>query len=448
MANMATQVKREHWSSKIGFIITTAGAAVGLGNLQRFPYMVAENGGAAFVFIYLLCVILLSVPLMLVEFAIGRNTDSNPIDALKKLRPNSPWKYVGVLAIATPFFILSYYLVAAGWTLGYMIQMLTGATMPHSEYAANAYYSLSGVAAILIPTIFIVKKGLKQGLEKWSKILMPILLILMLFLVVRTLFLPNSLEGIKFYLYPDFTQISAKTFLYAMSQAFFSLCIGEAVLITYGSYAKKEDNLISSAIYIALFDTVIALVAGFIIFPALFSFGLPPGQGAGLVYNVMPHVFFKLPFGFLFGAAYFLVLTFAALTTCIALLDMPVAYLIESRGWSSYRATWTVGGAAFLCSIPAALSLGANTTLTELSLPFFHEKGFYNVMDFLWGNLGMVIGGLSLSIFTGWFWGIESALKELRRGCPYFTWQGKIWGLIIKFFAPLAISFILLSLLF
>lgn len=448
MANMATQVKREHWSSKIGFIITTAGAAVGLGNLQRFPYMVSENGGAAFVFIYLLCVIFLSIPLMLVEFAIGRNTDSNPIDALKKLRPNSLWKYVGVLAIATPFFILSYYLVAAGWTFGYMIQMLTGSTLPHSEYAANATYSLSGILAILIPTIFIVKKGLKQGLERWSKILMPILLILMLFLVIRTLFLPNSFEGIKFYLYPDFSEITPKTFLYAMSQAFFSLCIGEAVLITYGSYAKKEDNMISSALYIALFDTIIAIAAGFIIFPALFAFGLSPSQGAGLVYNIMPHLFFKLPLGWLFGAAYFLVLTFAALTTCIALLDMPVAYLIESRGWSSYKATWTVGAAAFLFSIPAALSLGANNILTELSLPFLHEKGFYNLMDFIWGNLGMVIGGLSLSIFTGWFWGTEPAIQELRTGCPYFTWQGKIWGWIIKYFAPLAISFILLSLFF
>lgn len=440
--------KREHWSSKIGFIITTAGAAIGLGNLQRFPYMVAENGGAAFVIIYLLCVALLSVPLMLVEFAIGRNTDANPIDALKKLRPHSPWKYVGVLAILTPFFILSYYLVAAGWTLGYMIQMFTGSALPHAEYAANPVYSIGGVLAILIPTIFIVKKGLKQGLEKWNKILMPILLILMLFLVVRSLLLPNSIEGLKFYLYPDFSQISPKTFLYAISQAFFSLCIGEAVLITYGSYTKKSDNIISSAIYIALFDTLIALAAGFIIFPALFAFGQHPAQGAGLVYNVMPHVFFKLPFGSVMGVAFFLVLSFAAFTTCIALLDMPVAYLTESRKWSTNQATWTVGLAAFFFSLPAALSLGGNTALTELTLPLLREKGFYNLMDFIWGNLGMVIGGLSLSIFTGWFWGIDSALNELRIGCPYFTWQGRIWGWIIKYLAPVAISLILLSLFF
>jgi len=445
---MIVEGKREHWSSKIGFVITTAGASIGLGNLQRFPYMVAENGGAAFVLIYLLCVVFLSIPLMLVEFAIGRASDSNPIDAFKKLRPNSPWKYVGVLAISTAFFILTYYLVAAGWTLGYMVQMFTGTALPHAVYAANPYYSIGGVLAILLPTIFIVKRGLKQGLEKWNKILMPILLVLMLFLIIRSLFLPNSLEGLKFYLYPDFSLISMKTFLYALSQAFFSLCIGEAVLITYGSYTKKEDNIVSSSFYIALFDTAVALGAGFIIFPALSAFGQDPSQGAGLVYNVMPQVFSKLPFGAFMGIAFFLVLSFAALTTCIALLDMPVAYLTESRKWSQNRATWTVGLLALLFSIPAALSLGANTMLTELSVPFLKEKGFYNLMDFAWGNIGMVIGGLALSIFTGWFWGIDPALKELRTGCPYFTWQGRAWGWIVKYVAPIAIVLILLSLFF
>ena len=442
---MQTNKLRGKWSSRLGFILATSGAAIGLGNIQRFPYMTAEGGGSAFVFIYIFFVILLGLPLILVEFSLGRHTQKNPVCAIDQIRPKSLWKGVGALGILTSFFILTYYSVIGGWTLGYIVQSLFNIEPNLSAFAANPIYVLGYMALFLALTMMIVIKGVKKGIERYSKIFMPLLFLFILILVARSLTLPGCAEGIKYYLKPDFSELTPRVFLLALGQAFFSLSIGEAVLITYGSYTSKSERLPSSAAYIAGFDLLIALLAGLIIFPAIFSFGVSPRQGVGLTFMILPEIFLKMPFGNLFGTLFFLLLAFAAITTSIALLEMPVIYLIDSKKWSRKKSVWVVGTLAFLIGVPSALSHGALPSLTKL--PLFNQTSVYNVMDYLWGNLAMVLCGGLLAIFVGWIWGADKAAYELQIGCKKFATIKPLWIFIVKYLAPVLILIILLSLL-
>jgi neurotransmitter:Na+ symporter, NSS family len=443
---MKDQPLRERFSSRLGFILSSAGAAVGLGNIQRFPYLVAENGGACFVFIYLLAVLLIALPLMLVEFAIGRHGRSNPVDSIAKITPQGIWKYFGLLGVLTAFFILTYYLVASGWTLSYVLLTAFGKNISLESLNQNGLQTVASTLCFQCVVMLVVMRGVKSGVEKCSKILMPLMIFVLLALIIRVLTLENSLEGLKFYLYPDFSKVTSLTCVYALAQAFFSLCIGEAVLITYGSYAKSEDNLVSSAGYIALFDTAIALLAGLVIFPALFALNMSPSQGAGLLFNVMPAVFLKIAYGQFFGVLFFLLVAFAAFTTCIALLEITVSYTMDVFALSRKRATAIFGSLAFILSIPSALSNGVIKELTELTLPFIPVTGFHNIMDFVWGGLAMVMGGLGLCLFTAQIWGVKNAEKELLKGAPSFKKLAPLWGFLIKFVISPLIILVLLSL--
>ncbi len=440
--------KRESWGSTLGFILATSGAAIGLGNIQRFPYIVSEGGGAVFVLIYLLCILLIGIPLILVEFSIGRFSQKNPVDAINTIKPSSNWKYVGALGILTAFFILSYYSVIGGWTIGYFIQMICNVQTDLNSFSSNPVYVFGYMALFICITMLIVIKGIKKGIERYSKIFMPILFVILLILIIRSLTLPNSAEGITYYLKPDFSKLSKKVFMLALGQAFFSLSIGEAVLITYGSYTSKKENLFSAGISIAIFDTLIALFSGLIIFPALFSFNEIPNQGVGLSFIILPKVFCQMPLGNIFGALFFILLSFAALTTSIALLEMPVMYLIEKKKWSRKKAVWIMGSLAFLIGIPSALSHGANNYLSKIKIPFLNVFGFYNIMDFIWGNLAMVICGGLLSIFTAWVWKAKNASKELSISSKQFSYVKNIWIFLIKYFVPLGIALILINLFF
>ncbi len=437
--------KREGWASTLGFILATSGAAIGLGNIQRFPYLVAHSGGAPFVFVYLLFILLLGIPLILVEFSIGRFTQKNPVGAIETIKPKSSWKLVGYLAILTAFFILSYYSVIGGWTLGYCVEMLFNMQTNLQDFASNPVYVLGYTALFLCLTMLIVMKGIKKGIERYSKIFMPILLIILIVLVVRSLSLPNSMEGVLFYLKPDFSELTTETILLALGQAFFSLSIGEAVLVTYGSYTRKKENLFSSSLKIAGFDTAVALLAGLIIFPAIFSFHEPVDQGVGLSFEILPKVFSQMPFGNIFGLLFFLLLAFAALTTAIALLEMPVMYLIDTKKMSRKKAVWIMGSLAFLFSFPSALSHGANSFFSQMTITKLHISGFYNIMDFFWGSLGMVIGGGLLAIFTGWVWKAKNASNEILIGCAGFKKMENIWIFLVRYFCPIAIIIILLN---
>jgi NSS family neurotransmitter:Na+ symporter len=437
---------RGTWGSTLGFILATSGAAVGLGNIQRFPYMVSQNGGSSFVFIYLICVLVIGLPLILVEFSIGRHTQRNPVCAIEKIKPKSLWKYVGVLGVCTAFFILSYYSVIGGWTIGYVIKLIFNLKTDIHSLASSPVKSIGYMAVFIAITMFIVIKGIHKGIERYSKIFMPILFGLIIILMIKSLSLDNSWEGVKYYLYPDFSQINAKIILLALSQAFFSLSIGEAVLVTYGSYAPKQENLVSSASYVAIFDTLIAFLSGLIIFPALFAFGMNPKQGVALTFVVLPQVFNNMILGQLFGFLFFVLLTFAALTTSIALLEIPVIYLIDSKKWKRKKAVWVIGILAFLIGIPPALSSGGSKFFSELH--FLNYTGMYEIMDYIWGSLGMVITGGLLAVFTGWVWGIKQSAKELSIGCDNFYFYKPIWMYTVKFFAPICIFIIFLSIIF
>jgi len=443
---MKSEQQKDHWGSRLGFILATSGAAVGLGNIQRFPYITAQNGGAAFVLIYLACVAFLGLPLILVEFSIGRRTGKNPFDAIKELCPGSLWKFAGLLGIATAFFIQSYYVVVAGWTLAYSGMMLTGKTMPIDEFASQPSMVIPCTLIFQFITAFIVLQGLKKGIERFSKILMPGLMVLLLILAVRSLSLEGSLSGVSYYLNPDFSKINPQVILFALCQAFFSLCIGEAVLVTYGSYTKKSENLLSSAACISLFDTMIALLSGLIIFPALFAMHQDPDQGTGLIFNIMPEIFQKIPFGNFFGFGFFVILSFAALTTCIALMEIPTNFIMQSKNWTRKKSVFCVATLTFLISIPAALSKGGVTWLSEMSIESVRVQGFYEIMDFVWGSLAMVTGGFLLSLFVGWKWGTKNAIKELSQGSPFFKKIAPLWGFHIRYIAPVVIFIILMSL--
>ncbi|MCB9229929.1 MAG: sodium-dependent transporter [Deltaproteobacteria bacterium] len=440
--------KKDKWGSRLGFILATSGAAVGLGNIQRFPYITAQNGGAAFVLVYLLCVLLLGLPLILVEFAIGRNTGKNPFDAIKELAPGSWWKFAGLLGIATAFFIQSYYVVVAGWTLGYSAMMISGHHIPVDDFARQPAFILPLTLIFQILSCIIVMQGLQKGIERFSKILMPALVFLLILLAIRSLTLEGSMAGLSYYLKPDFSRLSPQVILSALCQAFFSLCVGEAVLVTYGSYTKKTDNLISSAVCISLFDTLTALLAGLIIFPSLFAMNRHPDhQGVGLIFDVMPEIFYQLPFGHFFGFCFFVILAFAALTTCIALMEIPSEFLMQQTGWTRKTCVALVGSLAFLISIPAALSRGACSWLSQISAGLnSNTRGVYEIMDFIWGNLAMVIGGLLLAIFVGWKWGTHHAAEELSQGAPGFRRLAPYWSFHIRYLIPLTLLIILASL--
>lgn len=439
--------KREHWGSQLGFILAASGAAVGLGNIQRFPYVVSEHGGAAFLLVYIFCVCLIGVPMILVEFAIGRSALRNPSAALYKLSGGSKlWSAAGFLSILTAFFILSYYIVVAGWTLAYTVQYTyTKTPMPLSDLTSSPLLVIGATLVFQSLNMWIVRSGIKQGIERYSKVLLPFLFLLLISLVIRALTLPGSWDGLTFYLEPDFSELSIRAIPLALGQAFFSLSLGEAVLVTYASFTEKKEDLFFSGLSIAGFDTLVAILAGLLVFPTLFAFGYSPkSQGSGLLFNVMPDLIAGISYGQLFGLAFFLLLSFAALTTCIALFEICVTYISERFNLARSRAIWLVGGLSALLSVPVALSHGASDFLTNLYL--FGNQGLYNIVDFLWGGIAMVLNGLLLAIFVGWVWGPKKASREIISGSNAFARIASPWEFHVKYIIPGFILLILLGL--
>ncbi len=435
--------ERGEWGSRMGFIFAAAGSAIGLGNIWRFPYVTGQNGGAAFVIIYLLCVFFICFPYLLGELSLGRATQRNPIDAIRAIKPGSPWILVGVLCVLTGIAILSYYGVIAGWVLGYIVKELIRNPISFGEFIASPTIVLPLFLAFMLLTILVVYGGIQKGIERWSRILMPIMLVLMFVVILRSVTLEGASKGLSFYLKPDFSKVTGRTVLEALGQAFFSLSLGMGAMLTYGSYLSKKENLVSSGLYVALFDTAIALLAGFMIFPALFSFGLQPDAGPKLVFVVLPELFDKMPLGGLVGVLFFLLLAIAALTSTISLLEVPVSYLVDSKRWVRKQAVWIAGGFALLLGIPSALSQGAVPALS--SLPFFGGKGFLDLMDFIWGNISLALGAMLLSIFIGWVWGINQATDEVLTGAPGFKPYAPVWSLFIRYICPAVIFIVLLN---
>ena len=442
---------RGKWSSQIGFILAAAGSAIGIGNIWRFPYMTGKYGGALFLFVYLAAVILLGVPVLIAEIALGRFTGKNPVGAFKELRPKGPWKLVGYLGVVTGVMILSFYSLISGWTLGYFFKTLTGSlknvetsTTPgiFDVFAQNFWLQAFLLAVFLFITGYIVAKGIANGIEKACKLLMPVLCIIMFILLVRSLTLPGAMKGVEFYLKPDFSQLTPRVIIDALGQAFFSLSLGMGAMITYGSYLRKEENIPAGAAWVAFLDTFTAVLAGFIIFPALASFGMSPAGGHPLVFHILPVIFDKMPFGLLFGMLFFLLLGVAALASTVSMLEVVAAYCIDERKWSRRKSVWVALLASFLFGIPSVLSFGNATFFQKLPLL---KISFFEMMDFVWGSLALCVGALFIAIFVGYVWKSSNALKEIGQGTKKFNY-GRIWSFSVKVLCPLLIILTLLIL--
>ncbi len=452
MAMSSDTKGRGQWGSSLGFIMAAAGSAVGLGNIWRFPYLTGENGGGAFVFVYAICVLLIGIPLLLNEIALGRISGKNPIGAIKETGGNKFWQLAGVLCILVCFCVLSYYSVIAGWTIGYIFTELINIPIDFAEFQDTPMYVIPLCFVFILLTIGVVLGGVSGGIEKAAKFLMPVLFIIIIFIAGRSVTLEGAGAGIEYYLYPDFSKINSKVVLQALGQAFFSMSVGWGLMITFGSYLPKSGNIIASSGWIAGMDTTVALLGGLMVFPALFALlpGKDPAGGPALVFEVLPKVFDAMPGGNIIGALFFLLLLVAALTSSISMLEVPVAYMIDEKKWGRKKAAWTIGIAAMLLSIPSALSSIEGNIFSTISLNFLgnNQIGFFNIMDFLFGTFAVVVICLMLSLYTGWAKKIGDFADELSIGSPSFKgFSRKAWMFFIKWVCPIVIALVLLDLI-
>ncbi|MEJ2203987.1 MAG: sodium-dependent transporter [Gemmatimonadota bacterium] len=441
---MQTSTDRGAWSGKLGFVLAAAGSAIGLGNIWRFPYMASEGGGGVFVLVYLMCVLGIGVPVLFAELAIGRATERNPVGAFKKLAPGSWWPALGGMGVLAGFGILAFYAVIAGWTVGYLYMALTGTFGPDVDAAASGeiFSGLIGApgpalfltALFLGMTAMVVRGGVSAGIERASKILMPVLLGVLIVLVVRAVTLPGGTAGLEYFLRPDLSELTPRVFVTALGQALFSMSLGMGAMITYGSYFPRKDSLPFAGTAVALADMGIALLAGLVIFPALFSAGLDPQGGPGLVFVVLPTVFANMPAGTWWAILFFGCLSIAALTSTISLLEVVVAYFVDERGWPRKKAAATIAAACFLLAVPSALSQGANGWLTDL--------GWLDVQNIIWGNYGLSIGAILICIFVGYRWGTASMLQFVEMGGNRLRGRTML-GFVVKYVCPLAIAVVL-----
>ncbi|MFP4083535.1 MAG: sodium-dependent transporter, partial [Desulfonatronovibrio sp.] len=434
--------KREQWTTSLAFILAATGSAVGLGNIWRFSYVTGTNGGAAFVLIYLLAIIVIGYPLIMTEVSIGRKTQRNPVGAFWALAPNTPWWIVGGMAVTAGFVILSFYSIVAGWSLAYIFKSISGFTSD-MDFAETFVGHISSVwppivwhAVFMILTLAIIASGVVKGIQRWVKILMPALFIILLILVFRSVTLEGAAAGMSFYLTPRFGDVTSQTFLAAIGQAFFTLSLGMGAMITYGSYLKKDEPIPSNAAWVVGLDTSVAVIAGFAIFPAVFALGFDPATGPGLAFITLPAVFAELPLGSLFGFLFFLLLAVAALTSAISLLEVVVSWVVDEKGWSRGSASIIMGIAVFLMGIPC--TLGYNL-LGDVS---FLGMDILDTYDFIASDILLPLGGLLTAVFAGYIWTSKKACEEMNTSeCAIVV--GSWYGVLIRYVVPVAIVLIL-----
>jgi len=444
--------EREHWKSSLGFILAAAGSAVGLGNIWRFPTLTGQNGGGSFVLLYVSIVLLVGLPLMYVELSMGRAAQRGPVGAFKKLAPHPAWRLLGYLFVLTGIVILSYYGVVAGWTLKYFWIAITegfsrGGSGPFFEgFTQSGGSQIAFFLAFLGLTVGIVFFGIKGGIERMSVVLMPLLFILLLLLIVYGLTLPTAAAGLQYYLVPDMSQISGKTFVFAVGQAFFSLSLGMGAMLTYGSYLSPGTNLLKSGLVVVLCDTAVALMAGLLIFPVIG--GAPEKSGPGLVFVVLTDLFATLPAGRFVGALFFLLLAIAALTSTISLMEVAASYWMDERGWSRKKAVGIMGLSVLALGIPSALSLGAVDGLGNLVTIGGKALGFLDLMDFLFGNMALTLGGFLLILFAVFAWKRKNFESELYSGSTLSVATRQVLFFLLAVVAPLCLASILGYMLF
>jgi len=437
---------RGEFATRAGFILAAAGSAIGLGNIWKFPYVAGQNGGGAFLVIYLALVFSIGLSVMLAEFAIGRAARRNPIGAFAKLKGGA-WIGVDYMGVAAGFVILSFYAVVGGWTIAYTVHTL-GALLETADpkvlgaffgdFVADPKSSVLYHGLFMALTMAVVIGGVEKGIERASKILMPVLLVLLIALCLRAVTLPGAGAGLAFFLTPDFSKVGIETLHAALGQAFFSLSLGMGALLTYGSYLSRHVHLTSAALWVTGLDTLIALLAGFLILPAVFAFGFDPAAGPGLTFITLPAVFAQMPGGVLFGPLFFGLLSIAALTSAVSLLETVVAHFVDDRGMGRRAATAWAGVGIFALGIPSALSFGVLSGFT------FAGRSFFDVMDYLASNIMLPLGGIAIALFAGWIL-LARITDEITAAGEHRFPLAVIWTWICRLVAPAAIAWILIS---
>ena len=444
---------RANFGSKLGVILASAGSAVGLGNVWRFPYETGSHGGAAFILIYLGCIILLGLPIMIAEFIIGRHSKANTAGAYQILAPGTHWRWVGRMCVLTGFLILSYYSVVAGWTLEYILEAVTNSFSGKSSvdfissfqsFSSNPWRPILWMMVFLLVTHVIIVRGVEKGIEKSSKIMMPALFIIVVVLVICSVTLPGANAGIEFLLKPDFSKVDGSVFLGAMGQAFFSLSLGMGCLCTYASYFNKKTNLSRTAFSVGIIDTCVAILAGFIIFPAAFSVGIQPDAGPSLVFITLPNVFQQAFSGvpvlaYLFSVMFYILLAMAALTSTISIHEVVTAYLHEEFNLTRRKAARLVTGGCIFLGVFCSLSLGVMKGFTIFGL------GFFDLFDFVTAKIMLPLGGLCISIFIGWYVDKKIVWSEITNDGTLKVPTYKLIIFILKYIAPIAISLIFIN---
>ena len=442
---------RGNFGSKIGIILATAGSAVGLGNVWRFPYMTGQNGGAAFLLVYIGCILLLGIPGMLSEFIIGRHGQANAAKAYDKLSSGRPWKLIGYIGILTATIILGFYAVVAGWCLEYFFASLAGNTLGDADYIQNYFAEFSGDmwrpllwgCAFVVITHMVVIRGVQKGIEQASRLLMPVLMVLLLILMIASCSLPNAVEGVRFLLMPDFSKVNGQMALEALGQAFFSLSLGTAVLCTYASYFTREINLLRSAGQIAILDTFIAILSGLMIFPAAFSVGISPDSGPSLIFITLPNVF-QQAFGSVPALAYvisimfYALLVFAALTSTISMHEIGTAFFTEEFNLPRKKAAWIVTGAASVLCIFCAWSVGAFDSIKVMGVSLM------DFCDMLTANFMLPLGALLTCLFVGWYVPKQIVFGEFTNNGTTNTMFFSLFLIAVRYICPLSIVLIFL----
>lgn len=426
-----------------------AGSAVGLGNMWRFPYMVGVNGGGAFILVYIVFVALLCLPIFFSEFIIGRRSQSNAIGAYRKLAPGTRWGLAGVMAVVTPIIILSYYIVVGGWSVEYLFKSLTfsftreGAELSglFGTFSSSTWGPILAYTLFLLATALIILGGVQKGIERFSKVMMPALFVMVVLMAVRTITLPGAGEGLKYLLKPDFSKIDFSVCAAALGQAFFSLSLGYGIMLTYASYVSKEDNILVAASQTTGMDLLFSLIASCAIMPAVFAFGVDPQAGPGLVFETLPYIFSQMPLGGIFAIIFFFSLLVAALTSSVSLYEVAVAYLVEEKHCSRALAALLVFAFAWVAGLFCSLSFGVLSGATLFGMNIF------GLFDFVSSNILMMIGGFCLVIFVGWQMKKEDVWDEFTNGGKLAVNKRifKYFYFIVKWVAPIAVLIIFVS---
>ena len=446
---------RDTFGSRAAVIMALAGSAIGLGNIWRFPYVVGENGGAAFILVYAAATLILSLPIFLGEAIIGRRSQSGCRGAMERLAPGSRWKWLGYLSVLTPMIIVSYYSVVGGWSLDYLCKSLSFSFVRDSEAAISTMFGglISSVwTPILFHTLFlaastlIVMLGVKGGIERFSKICLPLLFLLIVAIAVYSVTLPGARPGVDYLLKPDFSKLTPRSCAYALGQSFYSLSLGMGIIITYSSYVSKDENLLASGAGTAVFDLFFALLAGFAIMPAVFAAGIEPSSGAGLIFDTLPYIFHRMGetmpvVSSVAAILFFVTILFAAMTSSVSLLEVGVSYLVEEKGLKRPAACAAVCGAAWLVGILCSLSFGPLSGLQIFG------NGIFDFLDKFSSNFLLTLGGLLAVLFVGWKMK-KADVREEFTNAGTLRINSRVFGVfwfLIRYVAPIAIVIIFLT---